>query len=146
MQPVDPSMYALLGLVLLFVPITGALMAATPYLMPKRECFAVTVPDAASSDPDIKRLKRSYSTIVAVGTLALTALCGACLFANPEHAFLPALVVSELVLCFGSYGLMLHFRRKTIALKQARGWKAQSAKRVGFVAVIAAFVTFSFCM
>lgn len=134
MQPVEPTMYALLGLVLLFVPITGALMAATPYLMPKRECFAVTVPDAASNDPDVKRFKRSYSTIVAVGTLALTALCGACLFANPEHAFLPALVVSEVVLCFGSYGLMLRFRRKTIALKQARGWKAQSARRVGFVA------------
>lgn len=127
-------MYALLGLVLLFVPLTGALMAATPYLMPKRECFAVTIPDAASSDPGVRRLKRSFATIVAVATLALTALCGACIPVDPEHAFLVVLVVSELVLCFGGYGLMLHFRRKTIALKQARGWKAQSAKRVGFVA------------
>ena len=134
MQPVDPTMYALLGLVLLFVPITGALLATTPYLMPKRECFAVTIPDAVSSDPDVGRLKRSFCAIVAAVTLALTVLCGACLFANPEHAFLPALVVSELILCFGGYGLMLRFRRKTIALKQARGWKAQSAKRVGFVA------------
>ncbi len=134
MHPTDPIMFALLGLVLLFVPITGALMAATPYLMPKRECFAVTIPDAASSDSDIRRLKRSYSVIVAVGTLALAAICGVCLFANPEHAFLPALVLSELVLCFDAYGLMLHFRRKTIALKQARGWRVQSAKRVGFVA------------
>lgn len=133
-QPVDPTMYALLGLVLLFVPITGALMAATPFLMPKRECFAVTIPDAASGDAEIKRLKRSFSIIVAIATLALTVVCGACLLANPGHAFLPALVISELVLCFGSYGLMLGFRRKTIVLKQARGWKAQSAKRVGFVA------------
>lgn len=134
MQPLDPTMYALLGLVLLFVPITGFLAAATPYLMPKRECFAVTIPDAGACDPQVKRLKRSYFAIVAAVTLALTALCGACILANPEHAFLPALVASVLVLCFGSYGLMLHFRRKTIALKQARGWKAQSAKRVGFVA------------
>ena len=42
MQAIDPIMLALLGFVLLFVPITGGLMAATPYLMPKRECFAVT--------------------------------------------------------------------------------------------------------
>ncbi len=134
MQPVDPTMYALLGLVLLFVPVTGVLMAVTPYLMPKRECFAVTIPDAASSDPDIKRFKRSFATIVAVVTLVLTALCGVSILIDPEHAFLVVLVISELVLCFGSYGFMLHFRQKTIALKQARGWKAQSAKRVGFVA------------
>lgn len=134
MQTIDPTIYALLGLVLLFVPIAGALMAATPYLMPKRECFAVTIPDAASNDPEVRRLKRSFAIIVAVATLLLTALCGACALASPEHAFLVALVVAMLVLCFGSYGLMLHFRRKMIALKQARGWKAQSAKRVGFVA------------
>ncbi len=134
MQPTDPTVYALLGLVLLFVPITGFLAAATPYLLPPRQRFPVTIPDAASNDPQVRRLKRAYSAIVAAATLALTALCGACILANPEHAFLPALVVSVLVLCFGSYGLMLHFRRKTIALKQARGWRAQSAKRVGFVA------------
>lgn len=134
MQPVDPSMYALLGLVLLFVPITGALMAATPHLMPKRECFAVTIPDAGSSDPGIKRLKQSFSAIVAGATLVFTAICGACMLADPERAFLVALVVSELILFFGSYGLMLYFRRKAIALKQVRGWKAQTAKHVGFVA------------
>ena len=134
MQPIDPTMYALLGLVLLFVPVTGVLVAATPYLMPKRECFAVTIPDAASSDPDIKHLKRSFTSIVSVATLVFTALCGACILVDPEHTFLVALIISELVLCFGGYGLMLYFRRKTIALKQARGWKAQSAKRVGFIA------------
>ncbi len=134
MQATDPTIYALLGLVLLFLPITGALMAATPYLMPKRECFAVTIPDAASNDPEIRRLKRSFAIIVAVVTLALSVICGACVFANLEHAFITALIISEFVLCFGGYGLMLRFRRKTIALKQAQGWKAQSAKRVGFVA------------
>ncbi len=133
MQPLEPAVYALLGIVLLFVPIMGILTAATPYLMPKRECFAVTIPDAASSDPDIKHLKRSYFIAVIVTTLAFTILCGACILVSPEHAFLPALVVSALVLCIGSYGLMLFFRQKTLALKQARGWKAQSAKRVGFV-------------
>ena len=134
MQAIDPIMLALLGFVLLFVPITGGLMAATPYLMPKRECFAVTIPDAASNDPEIKHLKRSYFTIVIVATLAFTALCIVCICLDPERAFLPALVVSVLIICLGSYALMLHFRQKTIALKRARGWEAQTAKRVGFVA------------
>lgn len=40
-SPVIP----LLGLLTLVVPLMGVLMALTPYLMPKRECFAVTVPD-----------------------------------------------------------------------------------------------------
>ena len=96
--------------------------------------FAVTIPDAASNDPEIKHLKRSYFTIVIVATLAFTALCGVCICLDPERAFLPALVVSVLIICFGSYALMLYFRQKTIALKRARGWEAQTAKRVGFVA------------
>lgn len=131
MQAIDPIMLALLGFVLLFVPITGGLMAATPYLMPKRECFAVTIPDAASNDPEIKHLKRSYFTIVIVATLAFTTFCSVCICLDPERAFLPALVVSVLIICVGSYALMLHFRQKTIALKRARGWEAQTAKRVG---------------
>lgn len=130
----EPTMLALLGIVLLFVPITGALMAATPYLMPKRECFAVTIPDAASSCPEVKHLKRSYSIIVSTATLVFTVLCGASLLLDSEHAFLPALVVSVLILCIGGYGLMLHFRQRMFALKREKGWKAQSAKRVGFVA------------
>lgn len=134
MEAMNPTSFALLGLVLLFVPITGILAAATPCLMPKRECFAVTIPDAAASDPEVKQLKRSYFVIVMIMTTAFTVLCGASILIDPEQAFLPVLVISELVLCIGSYGLMLWFRRRTIALKEERNWKARSAKRVGFIA------------
>ncbi len=134
MGPMNPTSYALLGLVLLFVPITEVLAAATPYLMPKRECFTVTIPGAAASDPEIKWLKRTYFAIIMVMTAVFTALCGASIRIDPEQAFLPALVISELVLCIGSYGFMLWFRRRTIALKEKRNWKAKSAKRVGFIA------------
>ena len=54
-SPVIP----LLGLLTLVVPLMGVLMALTPYLMPKRECFAVTVPDDAARDPYLRRLKRT---------------------------------------------------------------------------------------
>lgn len=134
MQNVDGLMVLLLGFVLLLVPIVGILAAATPYLMPKRECFAVTIPDAAACDPEVRRLKRSFFAVVITVTLLLTAACGACILFNPEHAFLPMLVVSVLILGIGSYGLMLHFRQKTIALKRARGWVAKTAQRASFVA------------
>ncbi len=61
------------GLLVLILPLTGTLMAITPYLMPKRECFAVTVPDAAANDPFLRGLKRGYLWRI----LALTALCTA---------------------------------------------------------------------
>ena len=50
----------LLGMLGLMLPVTGILMALTPYLMPKRECFAVTVPDGAVNDPYLRKLKRTY--------------------------------------------------------------------------------------
>ena len=59
-SPVIP----LLGLLTLVVPLMGVLMALTPYLMPKRECFAVTVPDDAARDPYLRRLKRTYLAIM----------------------------------------------------------------------------------
>ena len=59
-SPVIP----LLGLLTLVVPLMGVLMALTPYLMPKRECFAVTVPDDAARDPYLRRLKRAYLAIM----------------------------------------------------------------------------------
>ncbi len=68
----------MLGLLLLTPPLTGAFMAAMPYLMPKRECFAVTVPDAAVSDPFLRGLKRSYLgrmlAVTALGTIVTAAL------------------------------------------------------------------------
>ena len=43
----------------LLVPIIGAFMAATPYLMRRGEVFAVTVPTSEQNDPYVKALKRS---------------------------------------------------------------------------------------
>ena len=71
------------GMLVLILPLTGTLMAITPYLMPKRECFAVTVPDAAANDPFLRGLKRGYLwrilALTALGTaitVALFALAG----------------------------------------------------------------------
>ena len=107
-SPVIP----LLGLLTLVVPLMGVLMALTPYLMPKRECFAVTVPDDAARDPYLRRLKRTYLAIMLALAAAATIACAAALALDPEHAFVATLVVAALVLCVGGYALMLYFRSK----------------------------------
>lgn len=134
MTTFDPAAISLLALLAITLPLSGVFMAVTPYLMPKRECFAVTIPNSAADDPRIKQLKRSYCLDVLAATALLTAATIACMLFSPERAFIAAFTVSILVLCIGSYALMLRFRLKTQTYKEERGWKADSDKRIGFVA------------
>lgn len=108
-------------------------MALTPYLMPKRECFAVTVPDGALADPYLRRLKRTYLLAMLALTAIATVACAAALTLDPEHAFVAALIAAALVLCVGGYGLMLYFRAKVQRYKKAQGWVAEGRRSVGFV-------------
>ena len=80
-------MLLLLGLLTRVVPLMGVTMALTPYLMPKRECFAVTVPDDAATDPYLRRLKRTYLAIMLALTAAATVACAAALALDPEILF-----------------------------------------------------------
>ncbi len=122
------------------VPLVGVFSAFVPYLMPKRECFAVTVPDDAQHDPQIRALKRRYTGIM----LLLTAVCtAACVLAwllgsgaatggtsgdGPAMVVVAVMVASVLGICIASYGLMLYFRTKVKALKTQRGWVAVAGK------------------
>lgn len=125
---------ALVAVLIAVIPVVGVLAAFMPYLMPKRECFAVTVPDYAQRDPEVRGFKRRYAGIM----LGLAALCTvACVLpwvldsgAGSGFASVVAvvMVVGTLLLCAASYGLMLYFRSKVMALKVRRGWVAVAAK------------------
>lgn len=134
MTTFDPTTSSLLALLAITLPFCGVFMAITPYLMPKRECFAVTIPNSAAEDPRIKQLKRSYCLTMLAVTAVLTAVTTACMLIDPERAFIAAFTVSILAVCVAGYALMLRFRFKTQAYKEERGWKAASDKRIGFVA------------
>lgn len=126
-------MLLLLGLLTLVVPLMGVTMALTPYLMPKRECFAVTVPDDAAADPYLRRLKRTYLAIS--WRLRRRRRLRA---RRPWRSTLStlssrALDAAALVLCLGGYGLMLYFRAKVQRYKKAQGWVAEGRRSVGFV-------------
>ena len=45
---------------------TGLLLAFTPYLMRRNECFAVTVPASAQNDPRLVALKKRYALVMSV--------------------------------------------------------------------------------
>ncbi len=124
------------------VLLLGGLLAATPWLMPPTECFAVTVPPSARQDPRIKRYFRRYAAI----TGALAIICTlVLLFMLPwfiadspasEHAALGAsllITAATLTPIIVAMALMLYFRRHVQALKQAEGWTVSARKAAAIV-------------
>lgn len=112
----------------LLVPLTGVFLAAIPFLMPKRECFAVTVPDEAHADPVLRGYEHRYAAIMGALTLVLTVVSVATIAANAPDT--TALVMGVSIVLYGvvSYGLMLYYRSKVNSLKQVRGWQASRSK------------------
>lgn len=125
----------LVGCVLL----TGGLLAATPWLMPKSECFAVTVPEAARRDPRLVAFRRRYALAVGAVTLACAAalvpfaIGGADAIDDDATSLIVAILVATLVPVVLSFGLMLHFRRRVMAVKRAEGWAAPRAEAAAVV-------------
>lgn len=123
----------MMGLTLVLLPIVGVLMALTPYLMKKSECFAVTVPAIAASDPYLKGLKRRYL----IGMLALTGVStalGILFWAldNPSGV-IAVMAAGTLLICLAGYALMLYYRKKVSAYKREQGWHAEAQESVAFV-------------
>lgn len=120
----------------------GLLLAFTPYLMRRNECFAVTVPAAAQQDPRIVALKKRYATIMIAVTVAFTIAAiaaGALIVQGTEHsnatANLGIALECAALLCpaIVSFALMLAFRKKVIAIKRAEGWAAARRERTAVV-------------
>ncbi len=125
--------FMLVTLLVLLLPLTGALMAATPYLMPKRECFAVTVPDAAAADPYLRRLKRTYAIGVLLLTALFTAAAAVAFLMGGEGIAIGVFIAGTLAVPVCGYALMLRFRSKVRAYKRQRGWEASASLAAGFV-------------
>ncbi|WP_165248678.1 DUF1648 domain-containing protein [Adlercreutzia sp. ZJ141] len=131
-----------LALIVLTVPLTGGLMAATPYLMPKRECFAVTVPESAHADPQIKALKSRYAYTVAALTVVFTFLAAlatvpltrASYSEADANVLIGAIALLALIPIAVSFGLMLRNRRRVMAIKRERGWHAPRQQAAALVA------------
>lgn len=118
---------------------TGGLLAATPWLMRKDECFAVTVPEGARRDPRLVAFRRRYAAVVAAVTAASVAGFCAALAAFPgvfgsELGLVALVTLPTFAPVAVSFALMLHFRRRVQAVKRAEGWSAPRAQAVAVVA------------
>lgn len=123
----------MMGLTMALVPIVGVLMALTPYLMKKSECFTVTVPEAAACDPYLRGLKRRYLLSMLGLTAALLAVGFGFMAMNNPAAVLSVVIVGTLLICLVGYGLMLHFRKKVSVYKKERGWRAEAQEAVAVI-------------
>lgn len=110
----------------------GLLLAFTPYLMRRNECFAVTVPAAAQNDPRLIGLKKRYATAMLAWTAAATiaSLAAGALIIQGTNATDDATAGAGIILetaailapMAASFILMLSNRRKVMTIKRAEGW------------------------
>ncbi|MGN0038006.1 MAG: DUF1648 domain-containing protein [Coriobacteriales bacterium] len=123
--PIALSVFVFVFMVVL-IPLCGLLMAATPWLMRKNECFAVTVPESAQANPRLKALKKRYLVIMCAVTVACTALCvaGFGLIESNTGLFIFLYLVAALAPEAAGFALMLYFRRKVQELKFEESWVA----------------------
>ena len=123
----------MLAFTVALVPLTGIMTIVTPFLMRRGEVFAVTVPDTAAHDPYLRRLKRRYALLMATLTAVLTAVGAFGAFTGDAGLALAVLCVGMLLLCIGSYGLMLYFRSKVRSYKKEQDWQASARESVAVV-------------
>ncbi len=109
--------------------LSGALLAAVPWLTRRREAFAVTVPESAQADPRIARMRHVYLVVL----LAVSLACAAGTYAlslAADPLVLSALACAPVLVGFL---LMLLFRSRVRAIKRSEGWEAR-AQRTAAVA------------
>lgn len=131
---------ASLIMLIALIPLTGGLLAATPWLMRRNECFAVTVPAGKQNDPRLVALKRRYTKSVAILTGAFSILAAVLLVPNfvgggEENEALIAAVVTVGVFApvLLAFALMLSSRRKVQAIKAQEGWFAERQQVAAYV-------------
>ena len=123
---------------------TGLLLAFTPYLMRRNECFTVTVPPSAQRDPRLVALKKRYAAIMLAITVvsAVAALAaGVFLIQGTEQSDGRPTAIGIALECAAlfipiviSFALMLRNRARVIGIKREEGWTAQAQQAVATIA------------
>ena len=137
------TLYTIIMFAMLFavVPVTGGLLAVTPWLMRRNECFAVTVPAGKQNDPRLVAIKRDYSKKMGVLTAVLSVLAAA-FFAYylggasevGEGLLVAVITLGTLLPIIVGFALMLSNRRKVQAIKAQDGWFAERQQVTAIVA------------
>jgi uncharacterized membrane protein len=108
--------------------VAGGLMAATPLLTPATENFAVTVPSAVKSSPELRRLRTGYIAAVAAATIVASVTSAVAFARAGADAALATgwyLAGFGLVLAVSFAGYFV-CRACVRALKLREGWRAET--------------------
>lgn len=132
-------MYMIILIVLLIL--VNAMLIVTPWLMPKTECFAVTVPLGERDKEPLAGFMRRYARwmilcAIAVVLIWLIALQVVPFDLSPEEqngmfTVLVAMVATVPIVI--SFALMLYYRKRVQEVKAERGWKASHPQTTAYV-------------
>ncbi len=137
------TLFSLLSFILLIaiIPTTGGLLAATPWLMRRNECFAVTVPAGRQNDERLLALKRRYTKSMLIVTALFTVLVAVAFAVElgssngiNETSLGVIVMVGVLAPVAISFALMLRGRRAVQEIKKAEGWFAERQQAVALAA------------
>lgn len=120
--------FAPIGMLAILTLCVGLLLAFTPYLMRRNECFAVTVPPAAQKDPRLIALKKRYAAVMGMVTAAATvvSLAAGALIVSEQDVLGTVLECAALLVPIAcSFAFMLYNRREVTRIKRTEGWQAE---------------------
>lgn len=116
------------------VALEGACIMITPWVTRHTVCFGVSVPASAQRDPEIRRLKIGYTLWAGLASAIAVLICIACAIFWGATGATIAISVASILLIIASFVLILAYRKRTMRIKQERGWKATKLKRAAFLA------------
>ena len=119
----------------------GALLVVTPWLMPKTECFAVTVPADEREKEPLAGFMRAYARrmilCVVVSALAWSIALAAGSFdlssEQGQVAIAVLVAVTTTMPLVISFALMLYYRKRVQEVKAERGWSAAHPQAAAYV-------------
>lgn len=116
------------------VALEGTCVAVTPWVTRHTVCFGVSVPASAQRDPEIRRLKIGYTLWTGSASAIAVLACIACAIFRGATGVTIAISAVSILLIIASFALILAYRKRTMRIKQERGWKATKFKRAAFLA------------
>ena len=119
--------------IILVIALEGVIRAATPLIMPPTECFTVTVPPSAKSDPRIRPLFRTHTVLVAICT-AIGMECAAIMLPKGDDiSATVGMLVATILPGTASFAYMLHARARVQAIKREEGWTASASHTAAII-------------
>lgn len=118
----------------MLIPLTGIMVAVTPYFQSKGEVFSVSVPTSAENDPAVRKLKKRFSVVVLVAATVFTVAAVACGFAGSESKAMVFIISGSFVVpVFVGGGMIIASRSRMMKMKKERGWIAEPRQSVAAI-------------